>query len=235
MDKKVVLGFTGKKFHGKTTCANWTSNLLRQYGRKTVIVAFAEPLKSLVTSLLFETEWSRNLDTKLKSGDIPLSGTVATIVDRLNRFLIDYNMPHLDPSEIEFIDVLLKLNKSNPGYIYRKMLQFVGTEIVRQRQPSFWTDLLVESIRDNQSDIVLVDDLRFEDELYALKKFPGFNVYLIRTNIEDDNDTHVSETSVEDIGNLCEYVFEHDNLDELRQVAELIAPLANQLWLHVNR
>lgn len=66
-----------------------------------------------------------------------------------------------EPFTIEEIDA----NKS----VFRPLLQWVGTDLVRQytNQPNFWVDRLAERVADTDGPVV-IDDLRFVNEAQAL-------------------------------------------------------------------
>ena len=112
-------------------------------------------------------------------------------------------------------------NKDTRG---RSILQYVGTDVIRQKRPEYWVDFLVgifEMFGDNW-DYVLIPDCRFPNEIELLKKY-GFDVTTIRifrpnfdNGLTDEQKAHPSETAmdgydfdytIENPGNLGEFNF----------------------------
>lgn len=88
----------------------------------------------------------------------------------------------------------------------RQLLQYVGTDIVRAKQPNFWVDYMVDVLKlfNNEWDYVIIPDCRFPNEIDSLKN-AGFDVMSVRVNRPDyDNGltekalNHPSETSLDD-------------------------------------
>lgn len=87
----------------------------------------------------------------------------------------------------------------------RKLLQYVGTDIVRKKRPDFWVDFLV-SVLDlfpNEWDYVLIPDCRFPNEIDTMKSV-GFDVLhlrIVRPNfvspLTEDQQKHPSETALD--------------------------------------
>ncbi len=89
----------------------------------------------------------------------------------------------------------------------RTLLQHIGTDIVRARQPDYWVNFMVGILKlfDNEWDYVLISDCRFPNEIDMLKA-AGHDVTHVR--IERDNFTspltkgqrnHSSETALDNI------------------------------------
>ena len=88
----------------------------------------------------------------------------------------------------------------------RQILQYVGTDVVRNKRPDYWVQFVVDMIElfgDNW-DYVLIPDTRFLNEIDVLKE--NFNnvkhIRVIRPNFEstltDEQKKHPSETALDD-------------------------------------
>ena len=86
----------------------------------------------------------------------------------------------------------------------RKFLQWIGTEWAKSRDSNVWINILLKNANSYpSSDNKLLSDLRFPDEFKALKNNGWKCIHIIRpmdTQVgTTDMDTHISETSLEDI------------------------------------
>ena len=74
----------------------------------------------------------------------------------------------------------------------RQLLQWFGTDVMRNNFPTYWTDQLIEKIKNSDGNI-LISDIRFEAEVDAIKTiFQDVYIWkIIRCN--DVIDYHSSE------------------------------------------
>lgn len=89
----------------------------------------------------------------------------------------------------------------------RTLLQKVGTDIFRKKNPDYWVDFILdvlEAFRD-EWDFVLIPDVRFPNE-YLGPMGRGFNTTLIRidrpnapSSLNEKQKNHASETSMDDV------------------------------------
>jgi len=88
----------------------------------------------------------------------------------------------------------------------RKLLQYVGTDIVRERSSDFWVNFVASILKffGDYWDWVIIPDTRFPNELDVLKEH-GFNVTHIRVdgknrdNLTAEQAAHPSETALDDV------------------------------------
>ena len=89
----------------------------------------------------------------------------------------------------------------------RSLLQYVGTDVVRTREPDFWVDFIVRvlSFFGDNWDYVLIPDSRFPNEIEGLRK-AGFRVDHLRVIRENfvspltaEQQKHPSETALDDV------------------------------------
>jgi nicotinamide riboside kinase len=92
---------------------------------------------------------------------------------------------------------LLNLTYRIPGPMtVREFLQFMGTEVMRKIYGPVWVNLLKRQIQSERSDLSIITDCRFDNEIDGLKSLPSESydvkfVYLTRYINADDK--HVSE------------------------------------------
>jgi hypothetical protein len=110
----------------------------------------------------------------------------------------------------------------------RHILQQVGTEIVRSKNPDFWVNTVIEFIKvfDNY-DFVLIGDVRFPNEINRFKEegYQTYSVHVERLNFENnltkEQRNHLSETSMDNFK--FDYYIEAENLRQLDdEVDELV-------------
>lgn len=88
----------------------------------------------------------------------------------------------------------------------RNLLQRLGTEIFRAKDPNYWVDHLVRTLAvlDGAFDVVLVPDTRFPNEIEAFRAAGFHTIYVrvIRPNfvspLTDEQQNHPSETALDD-------------------------------------
>lgn len=77
----------------------------------------------------------------------------------------------------------------------RHILQFLGTEVVREVKQTHWTDQMRQRIADPEQRFV-VSDVRFENEAQVVRDNGGFVVEIVRPGLVLPKDGHVSEAGV---------------------------------------
>lgn len=89
----------------------------------------------------------------------------------------------------------------------RHILQYVGTDVVRKQNPTFWLDFLVSVLKffDGEWDYVIIPDTRFKNEVFGMID-AGFDVThlrVVRNNVEDgltpEQRMHQSEIDLDDV------------------------------------
>lgn len=101
----------------------------------------------------------------------------------------------------------------------REIFQFVGTDLFRNQMDklipigeNIWTKVLEKEMLSNNSTKYVITDVRFKNEAQMIKNNGGF---LIKINRETDNqDSHVSETELNDIS----YDYEINNNSSLEDL-----------------
>lgn len=64
----------------------------------------------------------------------------------------------------------------------RSLLQRVGTDLVRTKDPNYWVDFIIEMVQmfPGEWRYVIIPDTRFPNEIERLKEVPDFNVVHVR-------------------------------------------------------
>jgi hypothetical protein len=78
----------------------------------------------------------------------------------------------------------------------RDVLQKIGTELIRKYNPLWHVNKLVENIKNAESNLVVVDDIRFPNEREAVEKLGGQVFFIIRPDLTVQVSQHSSETSL---------------------------------------
>lgn len=90
-----------------------------------------------------------------------------------------------------------------PQYKDRRLLQWLGTEYGRSIDHNLWVNIwkedATEYLERNQDAIVIVDDIRFDNEAQAVRDLGGKVIKLYTTveRIEKINTSHVSENGID--------------------------------------
>jgi hypothetical protein len=85
-----------------------------------------------------------------------------------------------------------------------ELLQLVGTNLYRRTKPSLWVDVLMQTLDEDQPTIALVTDMRFPNELEAVRKRGGLAIKVSRLHADltpyvapDRDPSHPSETALD--------------------------------------
>ena len=110
-------------------------------------------------------------------------------------------------------------NKDEAG---RSILQYVGTDVIRKKEPDYWVDFVASILKhfgDNW-DFVIIPDTRFPNEIEKLRS-DGFDVThlkVVRSNftspLTEEQQKHPSETALDDVEPDF-YIFNEGTLKDL--------------------
>lgn len=111
-------------------------------------------------------------------------------------------------------------NKDEKG---RHILQYVGTDIIRQQAPDFWVDFIssVLTYFNGNWDYVLIPDTRFPNEIDKLisNGFDVVHIRVVRPNFEspltEEQQSHHSETALDNV-NPDFYIYNEGSIEELK-------------------
>ena len=184
----MIIGFAGKAATGKTTVAR---HLEATLDMPTTILPMAKVLRDEVEAFLCSIDAQEFVP--LVYGDQE---------DKVRVFYVDATKAHaICPVWESFVTENQEI-QDKPGQTavtVRRILQWWGTEYRRAQDPDYWTkawgrevDALVQSDR-----LVLVDDVRFINELNVIRAHGGLIVKIERPGFDGANN-HSSETSLDD-------------------------------------
>jgi hypothetical protein len=214
----MIVGFAGKAASGKTTAARHMASLL------------PGEVEIIPMAMLLREEVESFLDNIGSSEHIPL--VYGCQEDKVRTFYVDTEKaraacPRWNHfiSEHEDIQDLTKMTTVT----VRRILQWWGTEYRRAQDADYWTKAWSEKVARNDLDTthILVDDIRFMNELEALKAVGGLIVKIERPGFTGAGN-HASETSLDDYNDWDHVVANNGSLPEfLNKVAGLTNKLTS--------
>ena len=159
-----------------------------ELGKFIKLYSFAEKLKRMAIEVLglkeewvFGTDKQKNTLTNIKWEDMP--------------------------GHLMFASPTLKKGRMTA----REVLQVVGTDFFRSIYKNVWVDSCLRQITEDSSELALISDVRFENEIVSIQKAGGFVVGLKR-NPSKKKDKHSSETAIEKCIDLCDVVINNQPL-----------------------
>lgn len=110
----------------------------------------------------------------------------------------------------------------------RTLLQTVGTEIVRAKDPDFWVDHLMKmaELFGDQWDYMIIPDVRFHNEVDKWREsdYPSVFLGIVRdfeSNLTEEQQNHASETELNDF--IPDMMVDNIDLERLQETAALLA------------
>lgn len=205
INKVTIVGIKGFKGSGKDTVASMISYILHNGIMKAsydtwllyhkndfikndeIIIHFADKIKDDISEfcgidrkLLDRQEIKENYYYNFKTGIV--STNIKDIYCVINIVL-----------EYDNLSTLLLLNNNNVSIKIRALLQYYGTNVIRNH---FWHEAFIRYTMNKAFDIknskgqCIIADARFEDECMAIKYYGG---KIIRVDRRVNNDNHESE------------------------------------------
>jgi len=188
----MIIGLSGRIRCGKTEIANYISNK-----RNINVYKFAKPLKDLVFDMCGLCD-----DDKLLTGR--LNRNINYFI--LNKYLKKYGYDKLSENEIDHIRAI---EYNDSGILYRFLLQYVGTNILRDRNANHWIQEFAKLTHGNKN--YIVDDIRFINEYKYIYGLNGSIIYKVVRESDHDQELHPSEAELDKIN--FEFIFKNDSID----------------------
>lgn len=184
--------------------------------------SYAEPLKEFcqyVLGLSEEGVWGtneqKNQPTHLKWEDMP------TVLHEGDWLVMQEKFLYSQQPEDVFDNILVGKTGLMTG---REVMEYFGTQICRRMYPNVWADALIRRIELIKPEIAMVCDVRFPNEVEAIKKAGGKVIRLTRTTEEAAKNDHISNTALDqDVYDWSNFdaVIDNQNLT-IREAQDLI-------------
>lgn len=104
----------------------------------------------------------------------------------------------------------------------RSLLQYVGTDIIRKKNPSYWVNFIVSVLKffPDKWDFVIIPDARFPNEVNLMRQnFNTTHCHIVRDNhstfYTETQQSHSSETSMDDMEYDC-CIYNRGTVEDLR-------------------
>jgi hypothetical protein len=204
------IGIAGKMASGKTTVAD---NLCKHYG----FVKFSLATKLKALCALHQPGWEED-------------GTFPVVLQHVQDLL-----PHDDfrtTSEVAreiigvFHDIPVVEGKN------RRLLQVVGTDVIRKYHENAWVDYLVRHIEEQMVPNAVIDDVRFPNEVRDLRTF---RYRVVRLRVDEDErisrleDLYGRKPTDEELQHPSEIALDDMDDDEFDYVLSTDYPESEQL------
>ena len=188
----MIIAFAGNKGHGKSTACD----ILAKHGYQ--VINFADPLKMMAVELT-GVPLNDCYDLEAKERERYFKITADDFSQLLKRYAI-YNTPSVLQTGGDFFFKSL-----------RQVLQFIGTELLREADKNYWINQLMSKIDPRQN--YTVGDLRYGNEKDAIEAAGGVVIRVIRPSLELPKDTHPSELIDFD----CRYTIINEDLKQFER------------------
>ncbi len=212
----MIIGFAGKAASGKTTAAKF---LLQQQGLVIEVLPMARALRDEVEDFIRQVG---------AADKVPL--VYGDQADKVRIFYIDQaRAGKCCPQWEDFIQVNGDI-QDRPGcaaVTVRRLLQWWGTEYRRAQDPDYWTKAWERNLAkyDLATTHILVDDVRFSNELAVISKHGGVFVRIERPGFHGAND-HSSENSLDHVQDWDLVIHNDGSLAEFKeQITAQVLPL----------
>ena len=242
-----IIGFAGKKQSGKNTACNFIlavkiaelgiskSTRLSKEGEIEVTDIFNEsvngkewfPFKPphVDTQNLFDNELGKYI--KLYSFAKKLKQISIEILGLKEEQVFGSDKQKNSKTHINWEDMPGENDRSG-SMTAREVLQFVGTDIFRSMYKNVWVDACLRQIKNDAPEIALISDVRFKNEVKAIKDNSGLVIGLKRSPYKK-SDKHPSETQVEKCFPFCNVVIDNSKLSIPQQNEQIYLNIKKSL------
>lgn len=228
-----IIGISGRKQAGKNTVANIINgDVIKRLG--------------MVEDFAIDNDGCLKIKTVNKEGE---SGWGIFDVLRKDQEFLDYAEQALYPyvKVYHFADYLKKISVElfdlTPQQVYgtdndkntptpydmtaREFLQYFGTDVMRKIKDTIWVDRTIKTIQEEESEVAIIPDVRFPNEVEAIHKAGGVCLRLTRDPYASD---HPCETALDHSD------YDWDNFDGIVQngaykLPDLVQQLETFNWM----
>ncbi len=195
-----IVGISGRKQSGKNTVANIMNGvILKQRGLITdyKINDKGQLLIRTVDSNLIEG-WGILDVTRKDSAFVEYAENelwpfvkIYHFADYLKKMCVD--LFDLSPQQVYGTDDD-KNTMTQYGKTAREFLQYFGTDVMRKIKDTVWVDCTLKNIISEQSELAIIPDVRFPNEVKAIQEFGGV---VIRLDRDAFSDSHPCESALD--------------------------------------
>ncbi len=209
----MIIGFAGKAATGKTTAARHLASVL---DLEVMILPMAKVLRDEVAAFLQAIGAAEYVPLVYGSQE-----------DKVRVFYVDEARALRSCSAWQLFIEEHRDIQDRPGLsavTVRRILQWWGTEYRRAQDPDYWTRAwghLVEQLDLTQT-LVLVDDVRFMNELNVVRAHGGLIVKIERPGFDGAN-SHSSETSLDQYRQWDGVIVNDGSLEQFGRKVETLA------------
>lgn len=200
MAAALIIGIGHKKQQGKDSLATALMSEFHHLGHDPNTVPFSGPLKELCQAV-FGLTWAQCNGTEEQKS----SPTEVTLWD-LGK--APFNTGSID----------------DPYLTGREVLQHVGVSM-RNIFPGIWKNGPFLGQESGVADVIIIPDVRFDDEADKIKAEGGLLIRVIRPGLDAEDDLHESETALEGYNGWNVTVVNDSTLEDLQEVARRLAHL----------
>lgn len=205
-----LVGIVGKIGSGKSTAAE----VFVESGYKRI--AFADYMKETLAEHLevplewFYTEEGKN--TSINESPCVVEDGLFNVFDGwLTALDINHDWCDFSPA---FGEIYARAENTNYWDLglntFREVLQYAGTELLRACDPDFHVKVTLKEIQEKPNQRYVMDDVRFPNELDAVRQAGGTVIKLLRN--WDSQATHASETALNDVpDSKYDFVYHNQN------------------------
>jgi len=186
-----IYGFVGQMGSGKTYHALKKAQEMKSIGRSVLLISWADPIKQMIYDKFYMTKSGFQDGGQMKLLEKLDNECIDEILQSYFVELLSENHlpkcrsqlfkacihPYID--EIENTLRGAALNHKDYNTCFRKLIQFIGTEIGRSINETLWIDVVLNRIKiaftNNVAQVAIIDDIRFMNEFDGLKDFSFVN------------------------------------------------------------
>jgi len=202
-----IIGFSGKKQSGKNTSANFIYSV---YLVNQNLCQKAKVNDHGTIDIVKNNGAAITVDINqyyINNNNDVLDSDVANMVKQLNPYIKLYSFADVLKKNI-CMDLLglsysqcygSDMDKNEITNLYwdnkyltaREVMQVVGTDIFRSMKPNIWPEATINKILDDNTELALITDCRFPNEVDAIHAAEGIVIRLTRNKLNSSD--HISE------------------------------------------
>jgi hypothetical protein len=176
---------------------------IKLYSFANILKEFCVTVLGLTFEQCFGTNDDKDTLTGIKWEDCPGVITDEVLFDKLTKLVDKYNqknekIPNITEGVLKLTTpTTLNLTYRPEGLMTgREVMQYFGTEICRSMSPNCWVDALMNQIQVEGTDLAVITDCRFPNEINGIKQAGGKVIKLLRNPLSQN---HMSETQLDQI------------------------------------